>query len=894
MKKAETDIKQHINKLHLTKTDVCCMLMLAAGTLVFILLLTGNGRLYGSEVDWISQHSVLPEYFRQQYYETGKLLPQFAAHLGAGQNMFHFSYYGLLSPVILPSYLLPGVPMTSYIAVTSVILLLAGGILFYCWLKKHLFSTPTVFAVSFLFQFSSALLYHSHKQIMFVNYIPFLLLALIGTDYFFEHRKSGLMMTGIFLMAMTSYFYSIGGLLALTVYGIYIYFGRNSGAGVKSFFITGFSFALRLIIPVGMAALLLLPSLSAIFNGRSSQSSKLVFSSLLVPKLNLLNLLYSPYGIGLTAIGLLAAFRLLTRNKPGERILFTLLAVLFSVPFFLFLLNGGLYMRGKVFIPFLPLMLLITALYLEEILSLCREGRVLSLKQSAETGDRAAGNVFQLKNELRKAIVVCGLMLVLDRSIVWLGFTLECAIVLAGFYYGIRKRSFFLCCFPSCLVCFGICLGVNLSDPLVSKTDSDSMYSQDKQDLLKEITQKDHSTWRFNDFTQVDFTCNIVPVNGAYRTSLYSSTYDSDYNKFHLDGIGNANDSLNAISCWDTNNIMFQTFMGVKYLISEDTAPAGYRLAAQSGPYGLYENENVFPLAWGSGSLMSKREFESLSEQDQSVALLNYIIVEEAPASGYRSPLQKETLDLPFAMTQNGDRCNIDLKEDVSMTLGLAQPLNERLLMLSFSFDKEPLKDVVIGANKITNRLTGHKEMYPNNHYNFQYVLSENTPSSSLNLNFSAGTYDFSLPECYSLDYNEVRRAAQSVTPLDDSGYHTDETVLRGTITMEEDGYFTASIPYDKGFTALVDGRPQPIELVNTAFIGFPLSSGRHEIKLVYQTPLLKEGATISSLFLLLFLAVLFLEQTQQLSSYTSAQGRKKRPVPHPAPVLTINASYED
>lgn len=56
--------------------------------------------LFGAKVDWISQHSVLPDYFRQQFYDTGELFPEFAANIGGGQNIYHFAYYGLYLSLI--------------------------------------------------------------------------------------------------------------------------------------------------------------------------------------------------------------------------------------------------------------------------------------------------------------------------------------------------------------------------------------------------------------------------------------------------------------------------------------------------------------------------------------------------------------------------------------------------------------------------------------------------------------------------------------------------------------------------------------------------------------------------------------------------------------------------
>lgn len=907
MKKAENITTKQNSIWTLNRTDLCYMLLLAAGTLLFVLVLTGNNHLYGSQVDWINQHSVLPEYFRQQFYATGNLLPDFAAHLGGGQNIFHFSYYGLLSPVILPSYLLPGLAMTDYLAAVSVFLLVLSGTLGYYWLRKQSLSPSVALAAAFLFQFSSALLYHSHKQIMFVNYIPFLLLALLGAGFYFDRKKSGLLMTGIFLMTMTSYFYSIGGLLVLTVYGIYLYFRKYSGRGVRQFFLTGFSYAIRLLIPVGMAALLLLPSLAAIFNGRSGETRSLVLSELLIPGLNLLDVLYSPYGVGLTAVSVLAVFRLATRKRAGEQVLFGLLSVLFSFPLFLYLLNGGLYLRGKVFIPFLPLFILITALLLEEIKEACQGNVSPFLRTSTQIHSTALPGkrlsllrrikVLQqhmLQDESRifyqtGMILLC--LLLLSRSPIWLGFGAECILVVGGILLGIRRHSFFLSCLPSCLVCFCICVGVNVSDPLVTSEQAQSLYSEDKQELLEKLEAADDSFFRFNDFTENEASCNLVSSPAAYRTSLYSSTYDADYNEFHSHRIGNSNSADNSIARRDSENILFQTFMGVKYLISENGAPTGYEKIEQKGNYSLYRNDNVFPLAWGSTALMSRSEFDTLSDAEQSVALLNYIIVDSEVESGYTSPLKEEKFSLPlsgderFQTERNGEYLRINLEQDTELSLPLASPLNERLLLLSMDFAEEPGNDIVIGVNRTANRLTGKKEMYPNENYHFRYIISDNRPTGQLNLSFSAGSYQCSMPRMYSMDVGLVEEAANSVSPMEYQGLGTDGTVLRGVVSMDKDGYFTASIPYDKGFTALVDGIPTSVELVNTAFVGFPLSAGQHEIAFIYHAPMLAEGKYLSGICLILFLCILALEQAEVLLRRKYASYRRL-----PAPGILLPA----
>ena len=174
---------------------------------------------FGAKVDWISQHSVFPEYFREQFYQTGKLIPEFAPNIGGGENIFYFAYYGLLSPLFLPSYLLPFVKMSDYLMAASVICLAASVCLLYGWLKKRRFSTEIALGVAVLFLLAGPMIYQSCHQIMFVQYMPFLLMAFSGVDRYWEKGKTGLYTLGVFLMILTSFYFSIAGMAALFLYG---------------------------------------------------------------------------------------------------------------------------------------------------------------------------------------------------------------------------------------------------------------------------------------------------------------------------------------------------------------------------------------------------------------------------------------------------------------------------------------------------------------------------------------------------------------------------------------------------------------------------------------------------------------------------------------------------
>lgn len=204
----------------LNKRDYLNILILCLLYLFVVFLITHGTNMYGSSTDWARQHWSIPEYFRTLFYHTGNLLPDFAPNLGGGQNIFYFAYYGFLSPIILISYLLPNVQMYDYIMISTIITGLLSAGLFYKWLKNNNYSTKICFLASAIFVCASPLIFHSHRQIMFVNYMPFLILGLMGVDKHFYQKKSYLLVISTFLVIMTSYFYSVGAILCLVIYGL--------------------------------------------------------------------------------------------------------------------------------------------------------------------------------------------------------------------------------------------------------------------------------------------------------------------------------------------------------------------------------------------------------------------------------------------------------------------------------------------------------------------------------------------------------------------------------------------------------------------------------------------------------------------------------------------------
>lgn len=425
--------------------------ILAALSFFFCWFFIGRFGIFGSKTDWISQHSVIPEYFRRQFYETGDFFPEFAPNIGGGQNIYNFSYYGLYSPVILFSYLMPSVKMGDYIMASSMGMAALSAILFYLWLRSRTFSRPVSFWSALMLELSGPLIFHSSRHVMFVNYMPFLIMALWGIDRYFgntententvrgndgsRNAKSGsgnggrennrnrnegsgkersrnersrkiglclqrtffgsprLYIAGVFLMILTSFYFSVGGILVLCIYGLHRYAQvrrkrrmneKNEesyeGAGVcrnfrylceaARFGRDAAAFLLPIVTAVCMSAFLLIPTAYALA-GKRDTAAGLSISSLFTPDFYDFRLFYNSYGIGLTSFAAAALIAGLFLKKAENRILIVSCIAVLLFPVFPWILNGGLYPRDKALIPFLPLMCYVTALYAQRMQVLC-------------------------------------------------------------------------------------------------------------------------------------------------------------------------------------------------------------------------------------------------------------------------------------------------------------------------------------------------------------------------------------------------------------------------------------------------------------------------------------------------------------------------------------------
>lgn len=866
-------------KLRIGKKDVISIGILIFIYSVIILLITRFKFAYGSTIDWNSQHYAFAEYFRNLFYDTKNFFPSFAPHIGAGQNIYNFSYYGLFNPLILPSYLMPFASMSTYIQTVSIICVPVSVIMFYIWIRKR-YDVKVSFLASVLFLMAAPIIFHSHRHIMFVWYLPFLIGALFCCDNFFEKKNRAGLIFCLTMIMLTSYYFSIGSYIAVFVYITALYLNKNSVFRIREYIKSVLNLAICMFISVMISSVLWLPTLNAILQGRADTNVNITLKDILLPTLDYKAVLYAPYSMGLTLISLIAIIFAVVRKNRGHRFIGIVLSAFVVFKLLSFIMNGFMYGEEKAIIPLIPIALLLTAELVKRVFDKNISIRFWVLMN---IGVILGGAVF----------------IFIYKGSNYMLFSIVDIIVVNAAYFIYNKRgnaTAFISVISA--IALLLCTAVNLYDTLCLR---DDLIKVDKE-YLKEVENTDFSIndenlYRVSQYADESLTLNKVYGEDYYQTTVYSSLENQFYNHFYYDEFQNEMPHRISEMVSETLNPFFGSYMGKKYLFVENdmlksesiNIPNGYKEVKKGNSITLFENDNVMPLGYASSKLMSRSQYDKLAYPYNMKALMDYTVVDEDIAeisvdgvedngSDLADELFKElpdnirydkenntvyvntTENKKSAFKTSGTKNAYDLDKCV---VNLETPIDDCLVITCKADNKISKKptDIYLTINGIKNKLTDPEWKYYNDNEKFCFVLSSNEPIKSIVLHFSKGEYKLSDWKFYTVKKSELEGLKNSVDEFIIDKSKTNGDVFEGTINVSQDNsYFKLTVPFDKGFSAYVDGEKTDIQIVDSAFIGFKISKGNHSIKIVYTAPLLNVAKIISLLGILLFVFIITIQ----------------------------------
>ena len=833
--KMKNKIRSYYKK-HPDRSAIIVLVLTFITIVSIIILFAGQGGIWGSEKDWKSQHFAIPEYFRMRFHETHDPFPDLALQLGGGQNIYNYAYYGIFNPLYLPSYIMPFVRMSTYLQVLSLLTVIVSSIMSYYFFKRH-FKPGISLILAVTFMISGGLMFHSHRHIMFMNYFPFLLTMLFCCGNKNSTKNNFIMALMAYCIMCASFYYSVGCFVCIGAYMIYLELSKNEKFSIKNTLKEHGCKVLSSAFGCLASAFLWIPVFSALLSGRAETNQTLSWTEILLPTVNLSLVLHTGYSIGVTSVAVFAALFILCRGKKQDKFLSVLFLSCAVFPVINYAINAGMYIDGKAFIPLIPLALIVLGKFFEN--------------------ENKSGNIIK---------VICIIYILMPViSIAMNNHTLPVTVmILCDYIVSIpvmlfllfRKNGRWIPVY-SIILTVGMCIGLNMYEKFVPRESIDEFYNQDTRNAVTDILESDDELYRFCDCIPNDINVNRVISMEYLSTNSYSSVSNSALREFRFKSSLSENRVRNTAVQNQPYNILFSVLMGCRYKIApEKLRMFGDEPVGTDGNYTIYRQKYAFPLGYATNSVMNEKDFHKLPSHLKAEALLENIIIPEHGTETAPHLTKEIKINMKEALKDKRLSCKngvYTIKSDTPFKVKapLAEEVKDKLLIVTVSADNRigklsAQKDIAVTINGVKNKLTDPNWKYNNRNYDFTYVISSYEPVRELSFTFTKGYYTLSDMHVYTLDSKALTDAMDNKDE-----YHIDRKnslgdTITGNINVRKDGWFTLSLPYDKGYHITIDGNDTDYFQTNTAFIGFPIKAGEHDIDITFEAPFKKTGLKVS------------------------------------------------
>ncbi len=421
---------------------------------------------------------------------------------------------------------------------------------------------------------------------------------------------------------------------------------------------------------------------------------------------------------------------------------------------------------------------------------------------------------------------------------------------------------------------------------------------------MQKIQNTDSAIERY-EVRKIDFgDYNNAILNETHGTNAYFSLMSSYLTGFQKEmGIVYRNYSIiNGCYC----DPFIQTIENIKYFASPAWVKPLYGISNEKlcaiksnlpdgEHYGVYENQNYIPFGFTYKNVLSQQEYDSLSSVDKRAALVQALVLNDTNefANTSVSQLNIKSKSSPVTLEPNdgiileGNKIYV-WKNDTKITLKTETEPNcfVYCLLNNFRFtdmnneekmklfepeeygelskyeltelkNKDILRKKVrcsSGSLSANGFETGFNIATP--YYDYYSGITDFTvnfaycdkPIEEITLKLKAGIYEFDSIETVSvpMDGFEEQTAALGEDTLENLSVETDR--VSGEINAHTDEWLYLSIPYNKNWTAYVDGEKTDIFRANTAFSAIHLSGGKHTVELEYSNKTIYYSVCLSAL----------------------------------------------
>lgn len=308
----------------------------------------------------------------------------------------------------------------------------------------------------------------------------------------------------------------------------------------------------------------------------------------------------------------------------------------------------------------------------------------------------------------------------------------------------------------------------------------------------------------------------------------------------------------------------------------------------------LFENEYVLPLGYTYTDAVAREEIEQYDTLQKQEVLMQSVLLENSDPAGQtansiaaagNSETQKVQITSEELEILSVDTENVSLEEHAmtgseegkrTVTLQFeGKPHAETYLVLEHAFlegngSEDPIYlTIKTEGNSFRYRFRTDDDRYKTGQEDFVFNLGyHEEPITSCDIKMSrAGMITFDSLKLYSQSMENTERYTKALTEdiLEEVTVGTNQ--ISGQISLDGEKILVLSIPYQKGWTAYVDGKKTELLRANYMYMALPLEAGDHTIELHYEIAGIRAAFMImpSSVVLFLVLCILGRKRKQVL-----------------------------
>ena len=407
---------------------------------------------------------------------------------------------------------------------------------------------------------------------------------------------------------------------------------------------------------------------------------------------------------------------------------------------------------------------------------------------------------------------------------------------------------------------------------------------------------------RFSTATSLTTQANSGLLLGEKGISVFSSFYNQPIDDFR-DVMGISSNHINFIYSGNDGRLALDGFSGARYLAATSRqthlVPATYKpVSGSTNTYDVYETDVALPLAFTYDHAISQNTFNDLSMAERQEAILSGCVLADKDITGATIEPDVHAESRPVTMQAGKgivveDGKIIVSSTDAKLTLsfdGVDESETylcfENLMFEGLSSSAAAQATGGTASNSLKSLVQVVLYVQPGEFTistkvdDFTKSTKIDTPASNkwvgrtnwaINLGYYEKaphemTLEFSQQGIYTFDSLQVacqptQPVAESLTRLDAAGASDisfqNDTASALFHTGSEGGYAFFSLPYSKGWSATLDGKPADILRADVGFMAVRVDEpGDHEVVLTYNTPGLKLGAVISLCGIALFVVL--------------------------------------